>query len=363
LNIVDGFATGRTFTASSGGGIYNDHATLTVSNCVLSGNAAVESGGAIFNNGAGSNPNTSSATLTLVNCTLDGNSTHRGGGIYSDGTGNQATVTILNSTLSNNSGDYYGGGIGTDPGTTLTVRNSTFSGNATGGTFGGGGISGYASAVTVTGSTFTGNTANGGAGHGNCIYTEVGTLSIGSTILNSIGNNIYNSPVGAGTVVSLGYNLRNSADILLTNPNDRVGSPMLGPLQDNGGPTLTCALLPGSPAIDRGKNLDASVNDQRGSARTYDDLTTTNAMGGDGTDIGAFEVQRTIQLAIESDGSGGLFVRFTGEPDVTYRLQRAASVTGAWANLATNTAPASGLIEYHETTPPPGQAFYRTVQP
>jgi hypothetical protein len=50
-------------------------------------------------------------------------------------------------------------------------------------------------------------------------------------------------------------------------------------------------------------------------------------------------------------------------PAVTYRLQRAASATGPWSNIATNTAPASGLIEYHETTPPPGQAFYRTLQP
>ena len=62
-------------------------------------------------------------------------------------------------------------------------------------------------------------------------------------------------------------------------------------------------------------------------------------------------------------GSGGLFIRYTGAPDVTYRLQRAASVTGTWSDLATNTAPASGLIEYHDTSPLTAQAFYRTVQP
>ena len=70
-----------------------------------------------------------------------------------------------------------------------------------------------------------------------------------------------------------------------------------------------------------------------------------------------------IHLAIERDGSGGFLIRYTGAPDVTYRLQRAPSVTGAWSDLATNTAPASGLIEYHEMSPPPGQAFYRAVQP
>jgi T5SS/PEP-CTERM-associated repeat protein len=70
-----------------------------------------------------------------------------------------------------------------------------------------------------------------------------------------------------------------------------------------------------------------------------------------------------LGLALERDGNGGFFIRYTGAPDVTYRLQRAARVTGTWSDLATNTAPASGLIEYHETSPPPGKAFYRTVQP
>ncbi len=68
-------------------------------------------------------------------------------------------------------------------------------------------------------------------------------------------------------------------------------------------------------------------------------------------------------LAIERDGSGGLFIRFTGAPAVTYRLQRATSVTGPWSTSAPQTAPASGLVEFWDLFPPPGQAFYRTVQP
>src|SRR5207249_11401484 len=68
-------------------------------------------------------------------------------------------------------------------------------------------------------------------------------------------------------------------------------------------------------------------------------------------------------LAIERDGSGGLFIRFTGAPDVTYRLQRAPSVTGPWSTSGPQTAPSSGLIEFHDLFPPPGQAFYRAVQP
>ncbi|MBI3852806.1 MAG: FG-GAP repeat protein [Verrucomicrobia bacterium] len=70
------------------------------------------------------------------------------------------------------------------------------------------------------------------------------------------------------------------------------------------------------------------------------------------------------QLTIVPDASsGGYFVRFNGAPELTYRLQRASSVTGPWDTIDTQTAPASGLIEYHETTPRPAAAFYRTVTP
>jgi hypothetical protein len=68
-------------------------------------------------------------------------------------------------------------------------------------------------------------------------------------------------------------------------------------------------------------------------------------------------------LGIERDGSGGYILGFNGVPTVAYRMQRAPSVSGPWSDLVTNTAPASGLIEYHETSPPPDATFYRPVQP
>jgi len=69
------------------------------------------------------------------------------------------------------------------------------------------------------------------------------------------------------------------------------------------------------------------------------------------------------RLALTPDGSGEYFINFKGIPDLTYRLQRAATLSGPWDTIDTQTAPASGLIEYHETTPPSDAAFYRTVQP
>ena len=102
LTISNGFAQGGG-SASAGAGIYNDHSVLTVSDCVLSGNLSAASGrygGAIYNGGDSGN-----ATLTVVNSTLSGNSTSNGfgGGISNNGTfGGSATLTVVNSTLSGN---------------------------------------------------------------------------------------------------------------------------------------------------------------------------------------------------------------------------------------------------------------------
>ena len=69
------------------------------------------------------------------------------------------------------------------------------------------------------------------------------------------------------------------------------------------------------------------------------------------------------RLALVPDGSGGYLIRFDGIPNLTYRLERASGIAGPWDTIDTQTATASGLIEYHETSPLPGAAFYRTVTP
>ena len=89
----------------------------------------------------------------------------------------------------------------------------------------------------------------------------------------------------AGDIVSLGHNLIGStSDGSGFRPDlgDQLNvNPLLGPLQDNGGPTFTCALLPGSPAIDAGDNTDAPLSDQRGFTRIVNGTI----------DIGAYELQ------------------------------------------------------------------------
>ena len=68
-------------------------------------------------------------------------------------------------------------------------------------------------------------------------------------------------------------------------------------------------------------------------------------------------------ISITPTGTGGYLLRLTGVPGLTYRVERASSLTDAWSLRSTLTAPASGLIQYYDLAPPPGQAFYRTVQP
>jgi hypothetical protein len=99
-----------------------------------------------------------------------------------------------------------------------------------------------------------------------------------------LGENIFNN---GGTITSLGYNLSSDdGSGSLTGPGDQINTdPLLGPLQNNGGPTLTHELLPGSPAIDAGDPsfTPPPLYDQRGPG--FDRVVN------DRIDIGSFEVQ------------------------------------------------------------------------
>ncbi|MDL1920884.1 sortase, partial [Chloroflexi bacterium CFX5] len=253
----------------NGGGIYNS-GTLTVTNSALSNNSANSSGGGIYNR---------NGTLTVTNSTLSGNRAAfgDGGGIYND----NGTLTVTNSTLSGNSAGNGGGGIYNFFGT-LTVTNSTISGNSAG--WSGGGIYNYFGTATVTNSTISGNSAGWSGG----IYNYFGTLNYSNTIIaNSAAGGDCNNNFG-----TIGTNVNNlvedgSCPALLN------GDPNLGPLQDNGGPTQTHALLTGSTAIDAGNAAvcaAAPVNnlDQRGVARPQ----------GAGCDIGSYEVDASFPTVV-----------------------------------------------------------------
>jgi predicted outer membrane repeat protein len=358
LTISNGLAVSA-FSAKGGGGILNEHGTLTLSNVVLSGNSA-EFGAGIYNDGCCIG---GTATLTVINSVLNGNSaTGSGGAIYNSGyigIGRISIVTstvrdnaarfggalfndaysghtrlgIMNSTLSGNWARHSGGAIynegetsaslGVYPnGANLILINSTLSGNSAntnGGAvynvgepdhfFPGGGAT-----LTVLNSTMSDNSAGVGGG---AIYNDgvpgQSIVEVGSSIFEAgeSGENIFND---SGRVSSYGYNLSSDdAGGFFASTGDLVNTePMLGSLQDNGGPTFTHAPLCGSPAIDQGKTFSDSATDQRGGARTVDDPVLPNAAGGDATDIGACEIQDictvcdAIQLIVELVGAAGL---------------------------------------------------------
>src|SRR5439155_895339 len=121
---IDGLTVANGHTFFGGGGIYNDAAALTVTNCVLSGNSTDFYGGGIDNDAYNGG-----ATLTITNSTVSGNSAGEGGGVSNEArNASIATLTITNSTLSGNSAGYHGGGILND------AFNAGFAGVETGNT-------------------------------------------------------------------------------------------------------------------------------------------------------------------------------------------------------------------------------------
>ena len=192
-----------------------------------------------------------------------------GGGIYNAG----GTLTVTNCTFSGNRA-AVGGGI--DGYGTFAVVNSTFSGNSAS-TQGGGINNGAPSTLSITNSTFSGTSAPSGSGGGILNYSA---LNLANTILaNNTGGDcaLASSPFGLGTLNASGMNLvKDGSCGASSDPsNFIVADPMLGPLANNGGPTMSMALLTGSPAIDTADDAICAappVNniDQRGEPRSVD---------------------------------------------------------------------------------------------
>jgi len=322
--------------AGNGGALLIDNEETTLTNVVITGNTATGSGGGIAITGTG-------GFLTLDHSTVSANTaTGLGGGIASFGSSVTGTpITLQSSTISNNTSGSAGGGIFSYGGTTFTSDRSTISGNKSNGGLGGGGVffvgdgdNATTSLFQVLNSTVSGNLAPGGAGYGGGIllnYFGASTTVIeNSTIVGNDGINFggFGQAGGTTTIASsiIATNLQggvpaarsdlfflgghppitgthNVIGINETNTNavfagfNQIGSvaspidPLLGPLAKNGGPTMTHKPLVSSPAIEQGLNFAALATDQRGVARTYDNPGIGNAPGGDGSDVGALELQ------------------------------------------------------------------------
>jgi hypothetical protein len=303
---------GGTSTFAEGGGILNQ-ASLTLVESTVAGNIAKGAGGSSQNAPAGGGIyNQAGATLTLERSTVSGNSSlgSSTGAGSTNGTGggiaNFGALVVRQSTISGNvaSGtgsttfnSAIGGGItnANSPAVTVAIDRSTIAGNsvvATGAGINnaqGGGFSVFGSSFIVRSSTIAGNS---------------GPLSANLTggALANFANTIVAAPLGGGpncgiAVTSAGYNLESAASCGFGKASDKPSTnPLLSPtgLAANGGPTPTIALLDGSPAIDAGLSSVGEIVDQRGLTRPVEIPGVANAAGGDGTDIGAFEVQLPV---------------------------------------------------------------------
>jgi hypothetical protein len=269
-----------------GGGIYNCFGTLTVVDSIITGNK-ISSGHGTFGYGAGIY-NCPSSKLTLINTTISNNSALIGGAICNGG-----TLTIMNSTVSGNvARQQEGGGIANYG--TLTITNSTFSGNIArssllGSVAGGilnGGLFQSTGTLSINNSTLSGNFARGGKGGG--IFNVKGSTVVlqNSIVANNTGGNCH------GAVTSKGYNLSSDSTCNFDSTGDLNDTDLkLGHLRNNGGPTNTLALPPGSPAIDSGNPSGCTdgkghllKTDQRGEPRPDKEDES-------GCDRGAYERQ------------------------------------------------------------------------
>jgi hypothetical protein len=275
--IVECFTIRNGVTGSNGGDIHNS-GTLTL-NSITVQNGFAARGGGIYNDGG---------TLTLNNSAVSGNTIGLyGGGIYASG----GTLTLNSSAVTGNTAGA-GGGIFNNAGSILALNNSTVSGNTASA---GGGFYIHSGTVILNSSTVASNTAISSA-IGGGIRQRGGTVTLQSTIV--AGNTATSSgPDCSGTISSAGYNLIGDTSGCTFTPTtgDLTNiDAKLGPLQDNGGPTETHALLPGSPAIDHIPPGNCTVpTDQRGVARPQP--------AGGNCDIGAYELEQepTIMVSID----------------------------------------------------------------
>ncbi|MGL6076340.1 MAG: choice-of-anchor Q domain-containing protein [Fimbriiglobus sp.] len=313
--------TGGELTTSRGAGLLVNDEALTLNDVRIFGNKSnSERGGGISTSG--------NSILTLNSSTIESNSSVSGGGIEIERNG---TLILNNSSILSNTSTLGGGGIFFRSFVNFNSNGSTIADNVANGDFGGGGILSIGkignAGFTIVNSTISGNKTTNSKGHGaglsfrsvigNVLITnstitnnqssdidnggggisrsdDKTTFSLVSSVLagNSIvGSSTANPDVFLSTIGSAGIDanqsfigsseglLINGAGNLGLGTNSAPANPMLSPLADNGGPTLTHSTVTNSPLRDSGSNPSMLISDQRGLPRVFNGRA----------DIGSFE--------------------------------------------------------------------------
>lgn len=261
---------GYAITPAHGGGGIKNRGFLTLTSVILtqnvvSGTESSDIGGAISPGGFGS------GGLVMEDCVVSHNTADRGGGIFFN-----STLWITNTLIHSNTARA---GAGINNWGAMTLTNVTFSDNYGGNN--GGALTNHGTAALINCTVAENSRASA--------VSAYGTTTLVNTLLADNSHNC------SGPVTSGGHNLEDADSCGLDASGDITDTaPLLGPLQDNGGPSWTHALHPSSPAIDKGDNSECPLTDQRGVSRPVD---------GDGDsiatcDIGAYEYQPIIYLPL-----------------------------------------------------------------
>jgi hypothetical protein len=278
-------------------GILNS-GTLRVVECVITDHDNRDAGETLTLNSGGGIYNSASGSLNIVDSSISGNRAYRGAGIFSVVS---SALSIVNSTISGNSAEVHGGGIHNIG--DVTIISSTISGNSA--KYDGGGIyndtNGTASLLQSTVADNQADVFNTGTAYGGGLFNADGAASLrlhNTIVADNTGGTTWDTEIRGTVDAASSYNLIGGPQANGLSPSQHnlfvtsVNGARLGPLADNGGPTLTHALLGSSPAIDAGSNQKATeaglTFDQRGEDRFRDGGLDTGR-----TDIGAYEAVAT----------------------------------------------------------------------
>lgn len=295
--------------------------TAAVTNCSFSGNEGMD--GAVRNDG----------TMIMVSSSIYSNMIYPSLSHSTCGLRNRGALRMINCTVGENvSHDYPAYAVVNETNGMLSAEFCTFAKNR--GVFAG--------------------------------VRNDGLFTLRSTII--AGNyDYYGAPRDClGVFNSEGYNLIQKTNdctvtgIVTGNILDR--DPLLGPIRDNGGPTFTFALLPGSPAVDTGPTNNFPPVDQRGVARPQDGAGDCEAV----SDIGAFEREtKALLLTIQLLADAHVRIRLGGLADKNYGIQTSTTlVPPEWSSPIPMTNSSSPCIYEFEDGPmnPWSHRFYRAVE-
>jgi hypothetical protein len=277
-------------TSDDGGGIWTgDNATSTINLSTITGNrgGASDDGGGIYNEG------TTTVRKSTISYNIGIGSSFFGAGIANTGSG---VLKVFHSTVHGNTSQGRGGGIYSG-GSSVSLINSTIANNTSLGNLGGGGVRVIAGDINVNNCTITGNVdaSESLENAGGISVTGAGTFTMNNTVVagNFLGSGDVGPPDIRGTLTAgssgnfIGIGTVELVGIVNGIDGNQIGTtavpidPLLGPLQDNGGPTFTLLPRANSPLLNVGVNsvVPAGLTiDQRGLPRITDGTVDIGAV-------------------------------------------------------------------------------------